>query len=91
MTGADFLQKNIGIVAVGMPLWDNQTMDYSVSGIGYDENGNMQSLIQKGMAPGISTPVTVDELSYHYNANSNKLDRVEDGNGVTATTNPGWG
>lgn len=47
-------------------------MDFSVSGstgkITYDYNGNLQSLLQKGVLPGNTTPVTVDNLTYTYTA-----------------------
>jgi len=57
-------------------------MDFSVSGytgkITYDLNGNLLSLLQKGVMPGSSAPITVDDLRYSYVSNSNKLLSVSD-------------
>jgi len=74
--------------------WDNTRMDFSVSGssgkITYDYNGNLQSLLQKGVLPGNTTPVTVDNLTYTYTAYSNKLLTVTD-NGTLGSANGSLG
>ncbi len=51
-------------------------IDFSVSGISYDANGNLLNINQKGWKLGGS--VTIDSLLYGYNANSNKLNYVNE-------------
>jgi RHS repeat-associated protein len=62
--------------------WSNSTMDFSVSGtsgqITYDNNGNLLTMLQKGVVPGQSAPLTIDDLRYAYNSYSNKLSSVTD-------------
>ena len=62
--------------------WSNGSMDFSVSGtsgqITYDYNGNLLTMLQKGVMPGTTTPITVDDLRYVYNSYSNKLLTVTD-------------
>jgi RHS repeat-associated protein len=62
--------------------WSNSQMDFSVTGnggrIGYDLNGNLLSMLQKGVLPGGGAPVTVDDLQYAYASYSNKLLKVTD-------------
>lgn len=62
--------------------WSTTKTDFSVSGytgkITYDLNGNLLSLLQKGVMPGSSAPITVDDLRYTYAANSSKLTSVAD-------------
>lgn len=62
--------------------WDNDVMDYAVSNLSYDKNGNIKS--KDLMGPGftannVSTPASIDELTYTYAANSNRLTSVTDG------------
>jgi RHS repeat-associated protein len=68
--------------------WSNSTMDFSVSGtsgqITYDNNGNLLTMLQKGVMPGQAAPIIVDDLRYVYNTYSNKLQSVTDQ--MTATT-----
>ncbi len=72
--------------------WDNSKMDFSVTGtggatskIGYDLNGNLLNMLQRGVIPGNATPVDMDKLTYTYSANSNKLLKVKDATTQTAT------
>lgn len=62
--------------------WSNGSMDFSVTGasgqITYDNNGNLLTMLQKGVMPGQSSPLVTDDLRYTYKANSNKLDYVTD-------------
>jgi RHS repeat-associated protein len=62
--------------------WSNGKMDFSVSGAGgkitYDLNGNLLTMLQKGVVPGTAAPITVDDLHYTYAAYSNKLQSVTD-------------
>ncbi|WP_447642600.1 MULTISPECIES: DUF6443 domain-containing protein [Chitinophagaceae] len=51
--------------------------DFSVSGLAYDNNGNIKTMVQNGvLASGASA--VVDNLAYSYQAGSNKLARVAD-------------
>ena len=73
--------------------WDNSKMDFSVTGtngnIAYDGNGNISNMLQRGVMPGISSPVDIDKLSYTYNnsryAYTNKLFKVKDNTTQTST------
>lgn len=82
MTDADFNERldPSMIVPPNTPTWKNTDVDYSVNGISYDWNGNMQGMTQKGMAfvSGTYQPVTIDDLDYYYNPNSNRLDHIDD-------------
>ena len=70
--------------------WSSSKMDFTVSGtsgqITYDNNGNLLTMLQKGVIPGTATPVTLDDLQYTYNSFSNKLQRVTD-NMTTTSVN----
>ena len=70
-TGATFHEKE-----VPSANWTNSLVDYSVSDILYDENGNLLTLKRKGMIPGIHHGEVIDNLEYHYV----KINGVELGN-----------
>lgn len=74
--------------------WSNAKMDFSVSGtsgkITYDLNGNLLTMLQKGVMPGTATPIIIDDLRYTYAAYSNKLQSVSDQMTVT-TANGAFG
>ncbi|GGA83098.1 hypothetical protein GCM10011511_02650 [Puia dinghuensis] len=83
LTGATFLQRQAPANS-----WDNSVVDLSES-ISYidkngnnDKNGNIQSMVRKGLVPGVNIPVTVDNLAYTYGTpsdqNSNQLARVDE-------------
>src|SRR5690606_4848506 len=57
--------------------WGNAAMDFSVSGITYDLNGNILTMNQRGQERG-STPYTIDSLQYTYKDGGNKLVNVQD-------------
>jgi RHS repeat-associated protein len=71
--------------------WSNAKMDFSVNGnggkINYDLNGNLLSLVQKGVFPGMATPVTIDDLTYSYENFSNRLKSVTDHTLLSADLN----
>jgi RHS repeat-associated protein len=69
LTGAYFTQKNGG-------SWAQDKKDFSVSNLSYDANGNIKSMLQKGMVG--TTSKTIDSLVYSYSTNSNKLSGVRD-------------
>jgi RHS repeat-associated protein len=52
------------------------SVDFSMSGMGYDANGNILTMNQKGLK--INSSPTIDQLSYTYQSNSNKLQQVTD-------------
>ncbi len=58
-------------------VWDNGYINFSVSNLSYDANGNIMSINQNGFKVGGSFPI--DQLAYSYQANSNKLSQVTDG------------
>ncbi|WP_170117486.1 DUF6443 domain-containing protein [Chitinophaga ginsengisoli] len=72
---ADYTQ-NTGI------SWSNADVDYKVSGLEYDENGNVEKMKQDGMLLG-KVKSGIDDLQYTYDNNgwSNTLLAVADGNG----------
>ncbi len=62
----------------------NQNKNFTTDNLNYDENGNIINMRSQSTAFG--TTRTVDDLTYSYNANSNRLTRVQDnGNGTQAT------
>jgi RHS repeat-associated protein len=70
LTAANFVQNTAGTV------WDNGYINFSVSNLTYDVNGNILSLNQSGFKVGGSAPI--DQLTYTYQASSNKLLAVND-------------
>jgi len=89
LTKADFKEKKHTGDA-----WSNAAMDFSVNGtsgkITYDLNGNLLNMIHKGVLPGTTTPITVDDLTYTYASYSNKLQAVTD-NMTNTTVNGQFG
>ncbi|MGN6647749.1 MAG: RHS repeat-associated core domain-containing protein, partial [Cytophaga sp.] len=87
LTKADFREKK-----TPADTWGNAKIDFSISGngtnetISYDYNGNLTSMIQKGVVIGNSAPATVDNLTYAYTSFSNQLRMVSD-NGTLGSTN----
>lgn len=69
LTIADFTQKD----GVG---WARDKKDFTVDNISYDLNGNLLTLRQKGIIG--ATIDTIDQLSYSYVDNSNKLSAIRD-------------
>lgn len=62
-----------------LTTWSKATIDYTVSNINYDKNGNLQSINQRGMKPGTG-PINMDQLTFTLEAGglSNRLERVTD-------------
>jgi RHS repeat-associated protein len=69
LTGADFNQYSGGFNK-------NAGVDFSVTNLSYDANGNILSLWQKGWK--LTGSDFIDKLSYNYNSYSNKLKNVVD-------------
>jgi RHS repeat-associated protein len=76
LTGADFNQYVSGSGASAV-FNKSAGMDFSVSGLTYDANGNILSIKQKGWK--LSGSSTLDSLVYNYIPNSNRLLNVIDG------------
>ncbi len=77
LAGADFNQFTSGTF--------NKTanIDFSVSNLDYDANGNIQHMSQKGLKVNASS--YIDQMSYNYIANSNKLLNVIDASNDATT------
>jgi RHS repeat-associated protein len=73
----DFTQYTSGSWTLGARV------DYTVSNLAYDANGNIKTMMQKGLI-GTSSG-TVDNLAYTYQSSgfSNKLDDITDNGGTT--------
>ncbi|MBW8687908.1 DUF6443 domain-containing protein [Chitinophaga rhizophila] len=69
LTGAYFTQRNGA-------SWAQGAKDFSVSNLSYDANGNIKTMLQKGMVGTASK--TIDSLIYTYPSNSNRLLGVRD-------------
>lgn len=78
LSAADFTQYTAG------SFNKNDQVDFSVSGIDYDGNGNILHMNQRGWKAGGS--VMIDSLLYTYSSNSNKLLNVLDRRNDPATT-----
>ena len=70
LTAANFVQNTAG------SAWDNGYIDFTTSNLSYDANGNILSMNQKGFKVGGSA--LIDQLTYAYQTNSNKLSQVND-------------
>ena len=70
LLSADFNQLNSNSFSKAAGI------NFSVSGMSYDVNGNILNMNQKGWKLGGS--VTIDSLAYGYNTNSNRLNYVTD-------------
>jgi len=67
---ADFTQRQTG------GNWNRDQIDFSVSNLNYDANGNMLAMKQEGMKSGGKG--TIDQLQYRYQDKSNRLLAVTD-------------
>ncbi len=72
--------------------WNSTTMNYTIQmGDGsnatsaYDDNGNIKAMTQYGWKIGTPATTPIDNLTYNYITNSNKLLNVIDANNVPAT------
>lgn len=69
LTAANFTENNSGV-------WNRTNIDFSVGNLTYDANGNIITMNQSGKR-GSSSGV-IDQLTYTYQTNSNKLLKVKD-------------
>jgi RHS repeat-associated protein len=60
--------------------------NYSLNNVDYDKNGNITNLSRNGWRSDNSFGL-VDNLAYTYHANSNKIQKVDDASGETASFN----
>lgn len=70
LTAAAYVENSTGAA------WNSTQLDFSVSNISYDANGNILTMQQKGWKAGANT--TIDNLTYTYYTNSNQLKNVID-------------
>lgn len=70
LTGADFNQYT------GTSFNRNAGIDFSVRNLAYDGNGNILSMNQNGLK--LNASLTIDQLTYGYQTNTNKLSKVID-------------
>jgi RHS repeat-associated protein len=73
-TEANFTQKTDPFGTT----WANNKVDLAVNIAGYDANGNILGMQQKGIVPGTTGGVQIDNLAYTYYPNSSKLKEVVD-------------
>jgi RHS repeat-associated protein len=73
-TEANFTQKTDPFGTT----WANNKVDLTVNVAGYDANGNILGMQQKGIVPGTTGGVQIDNLAYTYYPNSSKLKEVVD-------------
>ncbi len=60
--------------------WNNTELDFTVSNLNYDRNGNITTMDQRGMGTvnGQVQPVDIDKLHYTYKPTGNRLLKVQD-------------
>jgi hypothetical protein len=76
---ADFTQKNSGWNVTDGIDFSMRIGDGVTPSTAYDGNGNIQAMWQKGLK--IQNSDVIDDMTYHYQLNSNKLDGVTEANG----------
>jgi RHS repeat-associated protein len=80
LAGANYLQNTTGA------NWDQQLLNFSVTGVAYSANGNLQNMSQYGYLIGQSG--LIDNLTYTYgnSGNSNQLAQVYDAANNSSST-----
>jgi|GEM_PF-1274493 len=66
----------------GATAWTNTDMDFTVSHLTYDLNGNILTMRQRGQEASNTAPYLIDWLDYTYQPFSNKLQGVKDYNTI---------
>ncbi|HEY4291341.1 MAG TPA: DUF6443 domain-containing protein [Puia sp.] len=77
LAGASFTQQFDGGWGTSDPNGSGAAMDFSVSNLSYDANGNIKAMKQNGWKLGAPTN-PIDDLCYTYQTNSNQLLQVID-------------
>jgi hypothetical protein len=72
LTAADFKQYTSGSFSTSAGL------NFSMSGMQYDATGNIKNMTQYGWKVGATASNIIDNLTYTYSSNSNKLSQVTD-------------
>jgi len=85
LMGADYNQLFGSAWGKSDPNNPKHALDFSVSGLSYDANGNIGSMTQNGFKLGHPTD-PIDELTYIYMGTTNKLLQVNDAANDTAST-----
>lgn len=70
LTSAAFLQNTTG------SAWDNSYLNFTANNFSYDANGNILTMNQYGFK--VNGSAIIDQLTYTYQTNSNKLSKVND-------------
>lgn len=83
LTGAAFGQYVSGSGAAA--TFNNAVVDFTVSNLTYDANGNIITMTQKGLKLNASAPI--DEMTYGYIAGTNRLNTVTESAAIAATDN----
>lgn len=78
---ANFTQKESPSEA--NTLWTAAKVDLTAYVGGYDANGNIQSMTQKGIVPSLQGGIRLDDLVYEYYPNSSKLKNIKDNANTT--------
>lgn len=77
LTAADFRRLEPPSGSYLTPAWRNDILDFSVSDLGYDLNGNITGMKQRGINL-YGQPDYIDQLTYNYFGSSNRLQYVSD-------------
>jgi RHS repeat-associated protein len=77
LTAADYRRLEPPSGSYLTPAWRNDIVDFSVGNLGYDLNGNITGMKQRGMNLN-GQPDDIDQLSYNYFGSSNQLQYVSD-------------
>ncbi|MGN6568267.1 MAG: RHS repeat-associated core domain-containing protein [Flavipsychrobacter sp.] len=70
---ADYRQQVTSYPLVSGAPWTNNTVDYTMSNVTYDLNGNILTMSHMGTPPGASAPVPIDVLKYTYDSGNSLL------------------
>lgn len=77
LTAANFIQNTSG------STWDNSYLNFTQNGFTYDYNGNILTMNRQGFLLGSSA--AIDQLTYTYTPNTNRLQSVVDAANNTTT------
>jgi|GEM_PF-2259243 len=81
VTTADYRDSSYATSGAPSATWNKTKRDFTVSGLTYDYNGNIQTMNQRGYNTAMN-PASIDLLNYEYD-DGNQLINVEDGGVVS--------